>query len=87
MTQDSYLRLGQYSYIGTFYQIGQILSRPMISEASPNELFNCVFWLQPEQAVHERTIFGILDLLGDLGGVTEVIIIIFGFFLYPISEH
>ena len=28
-----------------------------------------------------------MDLLGDLGGVTEVIMIIFGFILYPISEH
>lgn len=27
------------------------------------------------------------DLLGDLGGVTEVIMICFGFMLYPISEH
>lgn len=27
------------------------------------------------------------DLLGDLGGVTEVIMIIFGFWIYPISEH
>lgn len=28
-----------------------------------------------------------LDLLGDLGGVTEVIMICFGFMIYPISEH
>lgn len=25
--------------------------------------------------------------MGDLGGVTEVIMLMFGFFLYPISEH
>ena len=29
----------------------------------------------------------LIDLLGDLGGVTEVIMLMFGFFLYPISEH
>jgi hypothetical protein len=28
-----------------------------------------------------------LDLLGDLGGVTEVIMILFGFFVFPFSEH
>jgi hypothetical protein len=28
-----------------------------------------------------------LDLLGDLGGVTEVIMICFGIFIYPVSEH
>jgi hypothetical protein len=28
-----------------------------------------------------------LDLLGDLGGATEVIMIIFGFFIFPVAEH
>lgn len=31
--------------------------------------------------------YGFLDLLGDLGGVTEVLMLVFGFFLFPISEH
>ena len=37
--------------------------------------------------IHERAVYGSLDLLGDLGGVTEVVMIVFGVFLYPISEH
>jgi hypothetical protein len=36
---------------------------------------------------HTRAIYGFLDLLGDLGGVTEVIMITFGILFYPISEH
>lgn len=40
-----------------------------------------------ETIKYERTAYGLLDLLGDLGGVTEIILIIFGFFLFPISEH
>jgi hypothetical protein len=36
---------------------------------------------------HERAIYGLLDLLGDLGGVTEVMMIVFSFLLLPISEH
>ena len=36
---------------------------------------------------HQRKIYNLLDLLGDLGGVTEVIMICFGIFIYPISEH
>ena len=31
--------------------------------------------------------YGFLDLLGDLGGVTEILAICFGFMLYPFSEH
>ena len=36
---------------------------------------------------HERAIYSLLDLLGDLGGVTEVMMIVFCFLLLPISEH
>lgn len=37
--------------------------------------------------MHGRRIYSLFDLLGDLGGVTEVIMLCFGFMLYPISEH
>lgn len=36
---------------------------------------------------HERAIYSLLDLLGDLGGVTEVMMIVFCFIILPISEH
>jgi len=29
----------------------------------------------------------LLDLLGDLGGVTEIVMLSFGFLMYPLSEH
>ena len=34
-----------------------------------------------------RQVYNIFDLLGDLGGVTEVIMLTFGFFLFSVSEH
>ena len=43
--------------------------------------------MQDEFIVHTRVAYGTLDVLGDLGGVTEVIMIVFGFLIYPISEH
>ena len=43
--------------------------------------------LEDETIRHVRYIYGMLDVLGDLGGVTEVIMLLFGFFLYPIAEH
>jgi hypothetical protein len=36
---------------------------------------------------HSRKVFGWFDLLGKLGGITNVMMILFGFFLFPISEH
>lgn len=43
--------------------------------------------LEAEDIRHTREIYSLFDILGDLGGVTEVIMLLFGFFLYPISEH
>jgi hypothetical protein len=40
-----------------------------------------------EMVSHKRRVYGWLDLLGDLGGVTEVVMIVFGFVLFTISEH
>jgi len=61
--------------------------RTTISEISGNSFYLSDCILLSEQIKHTRQIYGWLDLLGDLGGVTEVIMICFGFFLFPISEH
>ena len=36
---------------------------------------------------HSREAYDITDLIGDLGGVLEVLISGFGLFLFPISTH
>ena len=50
-------------------------------------MYNIVLILGQTGVAHSRRKYGLFDLLGDLGGVLEVIMIIFGMFLYPISEH
>jgi hypothetical protein len=35
---------------------------------------------------HSREIYNIFDLIGDLGGVLEIIVAFFGFFLFGIAE-
>ena len=40
-----------------------------------------------EKVLQARAIYSLFDLLGDLGGVTEVLLIVFGAILYPMSEH
>ena len=36
---------------------------------------------------HERKIYTLIDILGDLGGVVQIIVLFFGVFLNPIAEH
>lgn len=39
------------------------------------------------QKSHERQVYGFIDLLGDLGGILEVIMVVTGGLIMPISEH
>lgn len=50
-------------------------------------LVHSVYYHDQIAVGHERAIYSLLDLLGDLGGVTEVMMIVFCFLLLPISEH
>jgi len=52
-----------------------------------NSYYQTIMFIDQTTIQHGRRIYSLLDLLGDLGGVTEVIMICFGFMLYPISEH
>ena len=36
---------------------------------------------------HERRVYDFLDLLGDLGGVFEIILFVIGLMVYPVSEY
>jgi hypothetical protein len=36
---------------------------------------------------NSREVYNVLEILGDLGGVLEVVIAIVGLFFYPISHH
>jgi hypothetical protein len=45
------------------------------------------FDLEESEVLHSREVYHIMDLIGDLGGVFEVIITIFGIFVFPMSQH
>ena len=51
------------------------------------EIYNTDIYLSPANVKYYRKTYDLLDLLGDIGGVTEVVMITFGFMLLPISEH
>ena len=52
-----------------------------------NSLYQTIMFMDQTTMMHGRRIYSLFDLLGDLGGVTEVVMLCFGFMLYPISEH
>ena len=50
-------------------------------------MYDSDVFLAPDVVFHTREIYNIFDLLGDLGGVSQVIGIVFGFIFLPMAEH
>ena len=44
-------------------------------------------FIDQESNIHTRKSYNLLDLIGDLGGVLEIVITLFGIFLCPVAEH
>ena len=87
-TFDGLINLEWPSQTGTFYDVGDKLTFSYSTlKMRPNLLYVYKMNLDNYKQEHQRQVYNLLDLLGDLGGVLEVLVFIFGIFLYPISEH
>jgi hypothetical protein len=64
----------------------RIIDSPYNRHKFPNEVFRIATFIDKEAMYHEREIFNLVDLIGELGGVIEILIITFGVLLYPISR-
>ena len=50
-------------------------------------LYDHTFTFTEQIIEHERSIYTFMDLIGDLGGVKDIIFSAFSIFISPISEH
>ena len=46
-----------------------------------------MFFLDKTGVTHERVVYTLIDALGDIGGIIEIIMILLGILLLPISKH
>ena len=81
------MNIGELSYEGYFWEVSQNLNKNELREANPNYFFHTQVVLEPEQRVHGRGVYSIIDLLGDLGGQIEIYLFVFGVIMFPLSEH
>ena len=58
---------------------------PLHPDKNKGQLLTINLYLNKDSILHTREVFNLLDLIGDLGGVVEVLIIVIGVLLYPIS--
>ena len=86
-TADAWFTFWEESQAGHFYTVGTKNSVQALNDLTPDRIFVQNVFLNEEGVRYTREVYNILGVLGDLGGIVEVIMIIFGFFLFPISEH
>jgi hypothetical protein len=85
---DTFLQLLKwFNTNGHFLSIGLILPKNKVGISQPGVFFINKFWLQSEITFNKRKIFGWFDLLGKLGGITNVMMLLFGWILFGVSEH
>ena len=87
-TEEDFIQLGQVDEY-TFYDFDQIASTTIgRSKQKPalDLVFSANVLIERKAMMHIRQCYSLLDMLGDLGGATEVILIIFGVIFYPINE-
>ena len=75
-----------------FFDLAQIdQSSVQIVRKKGHDLSDCMMSLTisitGEVQEHERSIYTTMDLIGDLGGVHELIVIFFSIFMSSVSEH
>ena len=63
------------------------MPRHYITHEESLEIYNANVYLSSNNIKYDRKTYDFLDLLGDIGGVTEIVTLFFGFFMLPITEH
>ena len=87
-TEDDFFQLGQ-SQNFKYYQVHDHIRNKLYptSYHEPGIVYNAKVHLDQLGKQHQRKSYMFFSLLGDLGGVRELIVLSFGILLLPISEH
>ena len=83
------MKMDNPSYEGTFYDVEKTYKNELPNDVPffKDKVFVHEYTIGEQVIDHERSIYTFLDLIGDLGGVQDIIVFFFAFFVSPISEH
>ena len=84
--RDSAFGFGMSTEYDSFFTIGKTTKFEEIHEVAQDAVFISEFNLSRLGTLHERKVYSLFNLLSDLGGVAELLIIIFGVLVFPFSE-
>ena len=60
--------------------------RPYNAFKFPGEVLRVSTYLFEEATYHEREVYNFIDLIGEMGGIFEFILILFTVLLFPIAK-
>jgi hypothetical protein len=52
-----------------------------------NELMRVSTYLFEDAIFYEREVYNLVDLIGELGGVVEILVFVYGILIFPISKQ
>lgn len=85
-TEDSWISYGQTSFEGEFFEAEKIFSEMLLPDDAPNRIYSQNIFLSDEGKHHMREVYHTIDVIGDIGGIFEFTMVLFGFFMFPISN-
>ena len=87
-TEDSWINLSQLTYDRWFFDFSaphQYFEMRNIN--FPGLVFQSDLYFDEHGMTHMRSIYGLFDLLGDIGGVFELVTRVTSIFVFSISYH
>ena len=77
--------MGLQTFNGYFYNVKKVDDRHEVRNADDALLFETKVYLSPSVVNNLRIVYGITNLLSDLGGVMNIMISMFGIIFRPVS--
>jgi len=74
---------------GEFYSLDEIKTTEAGAPLGlyPDTMFVYICSLSPDVTTHYRSAYNIMSLLSDIGGVMEILVMVAGVFMQPITFH
>ena len=86
MTYDNYFVSFTETTKHQFFNSDKLVMFQSVPESTLGLFFEIRLEIDPINIIHQREMYNFLNLFEDLGGIIEIMMIIFGAICYPISE-
>jgi hypothetical protein len=77
--------LGQLTNEAKFYDISFVRLGPRNNNENNTKIISFALEIDAASVQYDRQVYGLVKLLGDLGGVIEILVVMMGVLIFPYS--